>query len=218
MNRLHLPEIENLHDNSVGGTWIANKNLTTGQVSVTTTRNGNSSRNKRRSVVQEQVTWRKREKVEKSRRVSTKKLGGKVRNTRSEGKNQIVQKRNEIIGFPNIGSSAGARTKNKSDFDGLGPKRSQRWKVRGDDQGDTISYVYSKSLKDKNCMAFLRNGIDFENGAKNYRRPSGSAADKKPYGLPSLKTSGEFADKVEWSGKDLGHEISTTKSGSFLNG
>lgn len=58
-------------------------------------------------------------------------------------------------------------------------------------EGDTISYIYSKSLLDENTMAFLRNMMDVDRDGnhlvnKDINR-SNLIEHKKPYGLPALK-------------------------------
>lgn len=181
MDELHLPEIVKMREPLVGEERVVKNTVTTGEAKIVTGRFGNSSRDKRRAVELRQ------------RRLNTKFSGGKVNGSRSEGKTHNTRRRNDAIGLPNIGSSSGrGNARNiKIEADGFGVKKTRQRRVRRDARGgDTISYVYSKSLEDENCMAFLRNCMDFEKDLTNSQRSS--AFDKKPYGLPSLKASAEF--------------------------
>lgn len=223
MDRIHLPAIVELRAPFESGRGLVKNDLTTEEVA---TRSTNRTRRKgakdKTGLNLDQDTTITRKKIgilaDKQRRLNTKFTvsGGKIKtNSRSEGKQQNARRRSEAaaaVGLPNISLSVGgsvSRTDN-SNADRTGAaKKAKRCRVSHN--GDTISYVYSKSLKDENCMAFLRNRMEsVEKGVTSEPRLSASVIDKKkPYGLPSLKANMECVDRREWI---------TTSQDSLANG
>ena len=229
MDRIHLPAIVKLRAPFEGGRGLAQKDITTEDAA---TRITNRTRVRKGAKFdkttgvnldhQETAITRKIGILaEKQRRLSTKFTvsGGKIKsNSRSECKHPRIRRTDAAIGLPNISLTiGGSASRNNSDAESrTTAKKAKRCRVRH--AGDTISYVYSKSLKDENCMAFLRNcNTEFDKGVRSEQRSSesdcGVIDTKKPYGLPSLKANVECIadhDRREW--------VTTIGQGSLANG
>lgn len=240
-DRVHLPAILKLREPFESGERLAKRDITISEETVTGASNCSNDINRprvkgRRDIktgigIDQQTIAKKRGSVLDRQRT---KLSTKLttishaaskteRGSGSEGsknRNFInARRRNEAIsiGLPNISLTMdGDNVGNDNDSQRTAAKKPRRCRrVRGVD-GDTISYVYSKSLKDENCMAFLRNcSSESEEGVSTSclpQRSSASAIDttRKPYGLPSLKGNGECIDEKD----DL---TLTTEEESLLN-
>lgn len=183
MDGLHLPAIVELRERSgrcLGS--VMNKNITQHERPALTSRRQTNSVEKQRSRGESKSTRKKRGNQDISERQSSLKKAtnsGKI----VQAKTQNTRKRFENIGLPKITTNNEENTLKSNEASGA--KKARRTKLN---KGDTISYVYSKSLQDENTMAFLRNSVDFEKDLNTNHKDKGSSFDcKKPYGLPALK-------------------------------
>ena len=197
MDGLHLPEIGQFREDSGRCLGRMNKNITQHEGLALTGRRQTNSGEKRRSINASKSTKKKRTNNDNRERKTT---SNKASNTGKSVQPKTQNTRNSNIGLPKI------TTNNEEDTvkfnENSGAKKARRTKPG---KGDTISYVYSKSLRDENTMAFLRNSVDFEKDFNTSCRDKRSSSDhKKPYGLPALKLSeGADVEREQFLNREL---------------
>ena len=188
MDGLHLPAIVELRERSerCSGGVMNKNNITQHERLALAGRRQTNSVEKRRSRCNSKSTGKKRVNKDVPERTSSLKKttnSGKI----VQPKTQNMRKRFENIGLPKITTSNEENTLKSNEASGA--KKARRTRLN---KGDTISYVYSKSLQDENTMAFLRNSVEFEKDLNTSHKDTGSSFErKKPYGLPALKLNEE---------------------------
>ena len=195
MDGLHLPEI--VRERSGRFSDSMNKGITQHERLALTGRRQTNSREKRLTTGETKSTKKKRANNDsREHSTSLNKASNAAKSARSKTLN--ARKRFDNIGLPKITTNNEENTLKSSQASGV--KKARKTKP---DKGDTISYVYSKSLQDENTMAYLRNS-DFERDFNiNCRNKKSDCDRKKPYGLPALKPSEGSNEKEGFLGKEL---------------
>ncbi len=197
MDSLHLPEIVKFRERSGRYLGSVNNDITQHERLALTGRRQTNSREKRRTTGENISTKKKRtSKDNRERKTSLKKTANTGKSIQTKTLN--TRKQFENIGLPKITTNNEDTLKSN---EACGMKKTRRTKAN---KGDTISYVYSKSLQDENTMAFIRNNVDFERDFNvNYKDKRSSFDHKKPYGLPALKSSEEHNQMGEILNREL---------------
>lgn len=208
MDSLHLPEIIQFREKPER--CLESVNITKQDGLPLTGRRQTSTKEKRRSNVQN-TPARKKRLIHNTNREGNANLY-KASNTQksTQPKTQNVNKRCENIGLPRI--TINDEVRRFMPIENCEAKKARTKLVLG----ETISYVYSKSLQDENTMAFLRNSFDFEKDLNvNFGNKKSSFERKKPYGLPALKSNDPESDeKKDFLSRDFSDDSETE---SILN-
>ena len=196
MDGLHLPQI--VRERSGRFLGSVSEDITQYERLALAGRRRTNTTEKRRATGENKSTRKKR--TNNDNREHTTSLNKASNTTKSaQSKTPNTRKRFDNIGLPKITTNNEENTIKSSQASAV--KKARKTKSK---KGDTISYVYSKSLQDENTMAFLRNS-DFERDFNiNSRNTRSNCDNKKPYGLPALKPSEGIHEK---EGALLGKEL-----------